>query len=239
MFVPFHDRNPLRYIRHAWVARGIVVANVLIFLFYQRAGAEEATLASVVSFGLIPSTLTGVHIRPDTAIGLAEPLTLVTYSFLHADFWHLAGNMLFLWVLGDNVEDATGHARFVVFYLVCVVGGGLAHVLALPGSDTVLIGASGGVAGVIAAYLILHPRVRIWVLVLFRFPVPLPTFIVLGFWVLWQIWMVVFGAEGDVSWITHLGGLVTGALAILLLKRRGVPLFARDDAVVVPPAVVD
>ena len=99
---------------------------------------------------------------------MPEGYTLLTYMFLHGDIFHLSSNMLFLWVFGDNVEDAMGHIKFLVFYLICGVAGGLAHAFMLPASKLPLIGASGAVAGVIAAYLILHPRVLVWVLA-FRF----------------------------------------------------------------------
>src|SRR3546814_8478503 len=103
--------------------------------------------------------------------------------FLHGGLLHLAGNMLFLWVFGDNIEDACGHLKFALFYLACGVVAGAAHVLSIPESTVPTIGASGAVAGVLGGYLVLHPRVRVWVLILFRFPVRLPTFVVLGSWI--------------------------------------------------------
>jgi membrane associated rhomboid family serine protease len=229
MFVPLHDQNPLRFIRFPWATRGIVTLNVLIFLLYQQGGAAVAEANSVMAFGLIPSTLSGLHMRTPGIFHAPEYLTFVTSSFLHGDIWHLAGNMLFLWVFGDNVEDAVGHWRFILFYLLCAVGGGVAHVIVAAGSDNALIGASGSVAGVIAAYMILHPRVKIWILLLFRIPMRLRTIWVLGFWILWQLYNFLFGAEGEVSWAAHLGGFLTGAVLILFMRRRGVPLLARDE----------
>ncbi|MCX5494574.1 rhomboid family intramembrane serine protease [Kaistia dalseonensis] len=229
MFVPLHDQNPLRYIRFPWVTRSIVVLNVLIFLLYQGGGNAEAEARSVMAFGLIPSTLAGIHVRTPGIFHAPEYLTFITSSFLHGDVWHLAGNMLFLWVFGDNVEDAMGPVRFLVFYLLCAIGGGLAHVAVASGSDMALIGASGSVAGVIAAYLILHPRVKIWILLLFRIPLRLRTVWVLGFWILWQVYSFLFGPPGEISWAAHLGGFLTGAVLILVMRRRGVPLLARDE----------
>lgn len=239
MFVPFHDQNPLRYIRFPWVTRTLVVLNCLIFLIYQRAGNADAEAASVMAFGLIPSTLAGIHIRTPGIFHAPEYLTFITSSFLHGDIWHLAGNMLFLWVFGDNVEDAMGHWRFLLFYFLCAIGGGLAHVAVEPQSDIALIGASGSVAGVIAAYLLLHPRVKIWVLLLFRIPMRLRTVWVLGFWILLQVYNFAFGAPGEISWAAHLGGLMMGTVLVLFFRRPGVPLLARqvDEVMPVDPVV--
>ena len=113
-------------------------------------------------------------------------VTLVTYAFLHGDFWHLAGNMIFLWVLADNVEDALGHGRFLIFYLLCAIAGGYAYVLTDPASAAPVIGASGAIAGCISAYLLLHPKAKMWVLVFARIPIRLSALYVLGFWIVVQ-----------------------------------------------------
>ena len=156
---------------------------------------------------------------------MPERLTLVSYMFLHGDVFHLLGNMLFLWVFGDNVEDAMGHVRFVVFYLACGIFAGLTHAWMMPDSDMPLIGASGAVAGVIAAYIMLHPRVRVWVLA-FRFiPLRISAALALGAWILTQLVMVALPQIGPVAWWAHIGGLVAGAALILVMRRPGVPLF--------------
>jgi membrane associated rhomboid family serine protease len=137
-------------------------------------------------------------------------------------------------VFGDNVEDAMGHLKFLAFYLLCGVAGGLAHAAFLPASQFPLIGASGSVAGVIAAYLMLHPRVRIWVLA-FRFvPLRVPAVWVLGFWVVMQFVMVVLAPADGVAWWAHVGGMAAGAVLILFMRRPGVPLFDRG---LVAPAI--
>ena len=159
-----------------------------------------------------------------------EGLTLITYQFLHSDILHLLSNMLFLWVFGDNVEDAMGHFKFIVFYLLCGIAGGLAHAWMLPSSTLPLIGASGAVAGVIAAYLILHPRVRVWVLA-FRFiPLRISAAWVLGIWAATQIVMVAIAPFDQVAWWAHVGGMVAGAVLVLFLRRPGVALFDRGLA---------
>jgi membrane associated rhomboid family serine protease len=135
--------------------------------------------------------------------------------------------MLFLWVFGDNVEDALGHVRYLAFYLTCGVVAGLVHAYMLPTSKLPLIGASGAVAGVIGAYLMLHPRVMVWVLA-FRFiPLKISAAWVLGVWVATQVTMVLIKQSDEVAWWAHIGGVVTGALLILVLRRPGVPLFDR------------
>jgi membrane associated rhomboid family serine protease len=147
--------------------------------------------------------------------------------FLHTNFLHLTSNMLFLWVFGDNVEDAMGHIKYLAFYLICGVAGGLAHCFMLPASKLPLIGASGAVAGVIAAYLILHPRVLVWVLA-FRFiPLRISAAWVLGVWVATQLLMVLVNQSDQVAWWAHVGGMATGAILILFMRRPGVPLFDR------------
>lgn len=236
MFIPLHDRNDLNHIRLQYVTLGLIVLNVLIWGATSLSGdTGEFTTAAVLGFGYIPAVVNGYA---DLAPGLSvvpEGATYVTYSFLHADFWHIAGNMLFLWVFGDNIEDAMGHFRFLIFYLLCAAAGALAHGLLDPHSEAPLIGASGAVAGIVAAYLVLHPRVRVWVLVLGRIPLPLPAFVPLAGWILYQLFMIVTDADGAISWAAHIGGIIAGAILVLVMKRRDVPLF--DRKIISPRAV--
>ena len=118
-----------------------------------------------------------------------EDLTYLTYAFLHADIFHLGGNMLFLWVFGDNIEDALGHFRFLVFYLLCAIGGAAFHGFLDPASEMPLIGASGAIAGIVSAYLVLHPRVKIWILAFGRIPLRIPAWIALTLWIGFQVLM--------------------------------------------------
>jgi membrane associated rhomboid family serine protease len=195
----------------------------------------------VVSFALVPSELFhlpaagGMPVPSGLALRVPEWLTLITYQFLHGGVLHLFSNMLFLWVFGDNVEDAMGHLRFLVFYLLCGVAGGLAHAAALPSSPYPLVGASGAVAGVIAAYLMLHPRVRVWVLAFRVLPLRVPAGWVLGVWVVTQLTMVLLAPADGVAWWAHVGGMATGALLVLFMRRPGVLLF--DRGLASPPAI--
>jgi membrane associated rhomboid family serine protease len=229
VFIPLSDDNPLRSIRFQWVTVALLAANVLAFL-WQNAAPGQLVAAS---FAVVPSELLRVGVLGGPAHGqfdvvpVPEGYTLLTYMFLHGDFLHLLSNMLFLWVFGDNVEDAMGHLKFLFFYLACGIAAGLTHAYMMPTSNLPLIGASGAVAGVIAAYLMLHPRVLVWVLA-FRFiPLRISAAWVLGVWVVTQFAMILLKQQEQVAWWAHIGGLAAGAVLILFLRRPGVPLFDR------------
>jgi membrane associated rhomboid family serine protease len=187
----------------------------------------------VASFAVTPRELLGgtALLAPSSysedGYAIGEEATLLTYMFFHADVFHLVGNMLFLWVFGDNVEDAMGHLRFLVFYLACGVFAALFHSWMLPDSDLPLIGASGAVAGVIAAYLMLHPRVRVWVLAFKVIPLRITAALALGVWIALQVVMIAMPDMGPVAWWAHIGGLIAGAVLIVFMRRPGVPLFDR------------
>ncbi len=231
MFVPVYDTNPLRLIRFQYVTFTLVVINLAIF-------ALEATglpAHVVAGFGVVPADLLGGRTAgtaialPSELLGLPVWATLLSYMFFHGDIWNVATNMLFLWVFGDNVEDAMGHAKYLFFYLACGVFAGIAHAAMQPGSAVPLIGASGAVAGVIAAYVLLYPRVMVWVLV-FRFiPLRITAAFALGAWIVTQFAMVVLPQSGPpmpIAWWAHIGGLAAGAALVVVLRRPGVRLFA-------------
>jgi membrane associated rhomboid family serine protease len=233
MFVPLHDENTLKSIRFQFVTIGLIAVNVFIYFFQELTGFDTAQVAS---FALVPKELFDTSLLPVeapdalTVTVVPERLTLFSYMFFHGDILHLAGNMLFLWVFGDNVEDSMGHLRFLAFYLACGVFAGLTHALIAPDSDSPLIGASGAVAGVIAAYLMLHPRVRVWVLALKAIPLRISAAFALGLWILMQLFMAalpLLGVPdvGPVAWWAHIGGLIAGAVLVVFLRRPGVPLF--------------
>ncbi len=233
VFIPISDDNPLRAIRLQWVTLGLIAVNVLVFAL-EAFGDSQGTQAAIVSFAVVPSELFqileagGPVVPSGLAVAVPEWATLITYQFLHGGILHLLSNMLFLWVFGDNVEDAMGHLKFLVFYLACGVAGGLAHAALLPSSQLPLIGASGAVSGVIAAYLMLHPRVRVWVLAFRILPLRVPAAWVLGFWAVSQLAMAALAPTDDgVAWWAHIGGLAAGAVLVLFMRRPGVPLFDR------------
>ncbi len=148
--------------------------------------------------------------------------------FLHGGGLHLGGNMLFLWVFGDNIEDAMGHGRFILFYLLGGIAAGLIQTLAGPSSQVPTIGASGAVAAVLGAYLILHPRAKILVPIVI-FPVYLPAVFVLLLWIGFQVFTALGGGGGGVAWWAHIGGFVTGALLIVPFRHNSLPLFGGAD----------
>lgn len=240
-FIPLYDDNPHRYIGRGGqgITMGIIVFTTLVHLVVQSDLIFPADDILLYSFALIPADLTGYADRPEELLPVPAWLTLVTHAFLHGDWLHLGGNMLFLWVFGDNVEDAVGHWRFILFYLLSAVGGGLVQVAIMPDSMAAVVGASGAVAGIVAAYLILYPKAKIWVLLFARIPLRLAAMWVLGAWILVQFWSVLStDAEEGIAWWAHIGGLAAGALLIVVLRRPGILLFGRQPELLqgIPPA---
>ncbi|WP_303907299.1 rhomboid family intramembrane serine protease [Thiohalomonas denitrificans] len=225
--IPLRDDNPTR--RPAVVTVSIIVACVVVFVWHFSL-SEHGRQALVYSLGFIPATLFGDRQLPPELHLIPAEMTLFTSLFLHGGLLHLVGNMLYLWIFGNNVEDAMGHGRFILFYLLCGLAASLAQGLINPGMALPMIGASGAVAGVLGAYLLLHPSARVLVVIpIFIFPyfVYLPAVAVLGIWFLLQF-INSLGASPDepgVAWFAHLGGFIAGMLLIPLFKERNVPLF--------------
>lgn len=221
MFIPLHDGVPMRRLSRPYVTYTIIGINFAVFvLLGGLPGTEELATLAAIGFGTIPSVLFGTEALPEGLPAAPPWLALGTSMFLHASWLHLIGNMLFLWVFGDNVEDDLGHMRFLAFYLACGVAGSLAHAWMNPDSPRPLIGASGAVSGVVAAYLVLHPRVRLWGLFLKGIPLRLPAYWALGFWIGLQVLQAVTGLDAEVGWYAHLGGLAAGTMLILAFRNR-------------------
>lgn len=222
MFIPLYDSNPTHRIPFQYVSVAIIGICILAFL-WQQTLAGDAGAKAIYGLGAIPAVIFGIkELPPDLAL-IPDYLTLITSMFLHGGWMHLIGNMVFLWVLGDNVEDAMGHGRYVIFYLLCGLAAVFAHAGLDPQSTTPMIGASGAISGVIGAYLLLHPRASIHVLVGY-FVVGLPAWIVLGGWIGLQFLNVATGGGGNVAWWAHIGGAVAGAALIPFFKHKDVPL---------------
>ncbi|MDR7523127.1 MAG: rhomboid family intramembrane serine protease [Armatimonadota bacterium] len=212
-------RDSTRSYSRPVVVYAVIAACVGAFLYTQGLRPDQAA-AVYTTYGAVPSAVVAGP-YPDAGLGL------ITSMFLHGNWVHLGGNMLYLWVFGDNVEDAMGHGSFLVFYLAAGVLAALAHVATQPTSTVPLIGASGAIAGVLGAYLVLYPRARILSLVFFgifiRF-VELPAALVLGLWFLLQLaeglWALGAPAVTMVAWWAHVGGFIAGAVLVPIFVRR-------------------
>jgi membrane associated rhomboid family serine protease len=225
MFLPLHDKNPLTIVAFQFVTVVTILLSIAIFLWQQSLTGESAQYASY-AYGLLPSVFLHHQSLPPEVHALPSQLTLISYMFLHGSWVHLLGNMLFLWVFGDNIEDSMGHFRFVIFYLLCGIAAGLTHTLIEPASNMPMIGASGAIAGLLGAYLMLHPRVRVLVLLLGRIPLYLPAYLLLIGWIIFQIYSVTSGGdETAVAWWAHIGGFITGMILIIPMKYRQIKLF--------------
>jgi hypothetical protein len=228
---PVRDDVPSRTFPYVTVA--LIVLNAVIFIYEVSLG--RGALAEFVSrHGMVPVYVTayasGLEVTPARAF-----LPFLTSIFLHGGWFHLIGNMWYLWIFGDNVEDRLGHVRFLVFYILCGVVGNLAHVAANSGSQVPAIGASGAVAGVLGAYVISYPGARILVLVpmFFLYFVELPALVVLGFWFILQFLygaasVVRSTATGGVAWWAHIGGFLGGILIFRLFRPRPRVMYVRD-----------
>ena len=220
MVMPLYDHSPFKWPTPPYVTWGLIALNFIVFFLQAGSGSDRAD--SDRPYRRCDSG--GVHSRGRVPIaGLPAPLTLVTYTFLHANFLHVFGNMIFLWVFGDDIEEAIGHWRFLAFYVACGIGSGLAFVLSDPGSTIELVGASGAVAGVIAAYLMFRPCAKVTVLVSVL-PVRIRAFWVIGGWALWQLVEVASRTEDGVAYWAHVGGLTTGAILFVLMRPPGVAI---------------
>jgi membrane associated rhomboid family serine protease len=220
MVMPIWDHNPFKWPKPPYVMWSIVIINFAVY-FAQVAFWPDQMEQVAKMAGLIPAALTGHGVVPG---GLPAPLTLITSLFLHANFMHVFGNMLFLFVFGDDIEEAIGHWRFLVFYLACGLGAALAFILSDPSSDVDLIGASGAVAGVISAYLLYRPCFKVTCL-LGVIPLRLRAFWIIGFWAIWQVVEIASQESDGVAYWAHIGGLITGAVLFVLMRPAGIKLF--------------
>ena len=232
LFVPVWDINPMKVLKFQYATVSLIVLNTLVFFLL------ETDLVFKVPAGFIE----GMELRPLDVVPFGsflahvpEHFKFVTYTFVHQNFLHLFFNMLFLFVFADNVEDAMGSFRFVFFYAICGAVAAVVHSWLTVRPDSPLVGASGAVSGVIGAYLMLYPKVRVWVLL------PLPNFpflplrfsaaFMIGVWILYQIGNAVYFAKdatAATAWWAHVGGFAAGVLLIGLMKSPGVRLFDRS-----------
>jgi membrane associated rhomboid family serine protease len=207
----------------------VLIALCVVTYVWQAGLAPDAAQTAVYALGVVPAVLFGSASLPHEAQWVPGWSSVLTSMFLHGGLMHLGGNMLYLWIFGNNVEDAMGHGRFVVFYVLCGIAAALTQSLVDPSSTVPMIGASGAIAGVLGGYLLLHPYayVRVlFVILLFIRVISVPAAIVLG---LWFVTQVASGAMtpsegGGVAFWAHVGGFVAGVVLVPLFRRRGVPL---------------
>lgn len=218
MVMPLWDHNPFKWPKPPYVMWSLIVINFAVF-FIEALGWPDQMDQLDQMAGLVPAALTGRG-----AAGPLPPLlTLFTSMFVHGNFMHVFGNMIFLFVFGDDIEEALGRWRFLGFYLASGVGAGLAFVLSDPSSTVGLIGASGAVAGVIAAYLLFRPCAPVTCL-LGLIPLRLRAYWIIGFWAIWQFVDAASRTDDGVAYWAHVGGLITGAILFVVMRPPGVQL---------------
>ncbi|MBE0448180.1 MAG: rhomboid family intramembrane serine protease [Actinobacteria bacterium] len=225
MLIPIRDENPTR--RFPIVTIALIAFNIAIFIYMFLVLPSRATFNEFVArFALFPGTITGQGISGNPI----EPvfLTIITSMFLHGGLLHIAFNMLFLWIFGNNVEDVLGRVKFIIFYLLAGTAGAFAHIATDPGSTVPTLGASGAISGVLGAYLVLFPNARVLTVIPIIFFIEIirvPAVILIGFWFILQLFSGLFelglGTNGGgVAYFAHIGGFVAGVLLVLILPRK-------------------
>lgn len=222
--IPLRDDLPTR--TTPVVTVGLIVVNVIVFMY--EASLGPAAEGFIFSFGAIPANL--VHGLKGGAPSILAASSVLTSMFLHGGFMHLAGNMLYLWIFGNNIEDVMGHARFIFFYLICGVLAAYAHAFTDPNSHIPMVGASGAISGVLGAYLVLFPHAKVLTLVPIGFFIQIihvPAVLVLGIWFLVQFFSGIIGFSGfaggqggGIAWFAHIGGFLAGILLIYPFKKK-------------------
>ena len=221
--IPLKDDNPTA--RTPIVTIGLIIINCLVFI-YQMTLGPRAEEMFIYQYGLIPLEITKLaDLTPD--IPFPPMLSPFTSMFMHGDLWHLGGNMLYLWIFGNNIEDLLGHVKFIVFYILSGLAAVVLFIIIEPSGKVPLVGASGAIAGILGAYFVLFPRARvltlIWIVFFIRM-VWLPAIYMLGYWIVLQVVMgaisVGESSGGGVAWFAHIGGFAFGWLIIRIFRNR-------------------
>lgn len=218
---PYKDDNPTNTFPSVTI--GLIALNILVFLLQVISDVDGKRI--VYAYGAIPHNIVSF----ETTQPIHPILTLFTSMFMHGGVFHIFGNMLYLWIFGNNIEDRLGHLRFILFYLFCGIVAALSHTLTASGSDVPMIGASGAVSGVLGAYLLLFPMARIHTIIFLGFfvqTVQIPALIVIGFWAIIQLVngliMQGMASQGGIAWFAHAGGFLAGLISIKLWQPRRV-----------------
>lgn len=224
--IPISDDNPSRVTPFInWL---IIAACVLVYIWEVRLGREMDAALEVLGF--TPASLFGNHQAPSAALGIPPIATIFISMFLHGSLLHVGGNMLYLWIFGNNMEDAMGHLRYLLFYLVCGFAAALAMAYADPNSTVPMVGASGAISGVLAAYVLVYPRARITVIIplgIIFWPFRISAVWVVGLWFVTQLVTAAFTdpTQPGVAWWAHVGGFVAGLILTPVFKSSRVPYF--------------
>jgi len=225
--IPLQDDNPTK---HTPVVTIIFIAICVAVFLYQSSLPREPGTIFVFQYGAIPSVVFGHASLPDEAtVAIPAALTLVTSMFLHGGWMHLLGNMLYLWIFGNNIEDVMGHTKYIAFYILCGILAALSHAMTDPSSQIPMVGASGAISAVLGAYLLLFPRAHVLVLIPGIGMARVAAGIVLGMWFVTQLvsgGMSAGAKGGGVAFFAHIGGFVAGMALIGFFKRRDVPFFS-------------
>jgi len=217
---PYKDDNPTKSFPSVTI--GIIVLNIVVFILQVLSSGDGQRI--VFAYGAIPHNIVSL----ESTQPIHPFLTIFTSMFMHGGLFHIFGNMLYLWIFGNNIEDRIGHFRFIIFYLFCGIIAAFSHTLAAADSNVPMIGASGAVSGVLGAYLLLFPYARVHTVIFLGFfvqTVQIPALIVIGFWAIIQIvnGLITQGLlnQGGVAWFAHVGGFIAGLVTIKLwLPRR-------------------
>ena len=235
-FLPLFDR--LASSRTPFISWSILFICIIVFFWQLSLDSYHLRLLTV-KYGVVPSVLFGYQTLPPDLQLVHPALSILSSLFLHGGWLHVGSNMLYLWIFADNIEDSMGHVKFVLFYVTCGILAALAQSIISPTSATPMIGASGSIAGILGAYIVLHPKAPIQVLmvilIFIRF-ISMPAWVVLGFWIATQFAAapINFSEGGGVAYFAHIGGFFAGACLIPFFKRKDVPLFGKYDPVISP-----
>lgn len=228
--LPLKDDNPTETV--PFITVSIIMINILVYIYQLSLGPEFERF--IFTMGAVPNKIIN-HSGLIPKISLPAFLTIYSSMFLHGSLLHIVSNMLYLWIFGNNIEDAMGHIKFIFFYLICGSMAAFAHIITDIDSKIPMVGASGAVSGILGAYILLYPRARILTLVIIGFFVRLvkiPAVFVLGFWILMQFLfgmtsLTARGSSGGVAWFAHIGGFVAGFILINIFKQQRVRIRRR------------
>lgn len=226
--IPIHDDNPTSIT--PYITYILLTINVLVFIWELSLGQQLQVV--FYSLGVVPAVLVGNGYLPAEFVLIPSWLSIFSSMFLHGGWMHLLGNMLYLWVFGNNIEDAMGHMKFILFYCLCGITAVYAQALPEPDSTIPMVGASGAISGILGAYLLLYPRAKVLMVIplwIVFYTIRVPAFFVLLFWFGMQLFSTYIAGDqqGGVAFGAHIGGFIAGMLLIPFFKNKQHPLFFR------------